>query len=63
MKTFDKDTLRQKIEDGLQDLYGDILQDYGIESGDIELTQLLHLEEAEGKLVNAVTNWIEPRLN
>lgn len=54
--------IETEFKDELQKVYGEMLRRLDIESGDIEPTQLIKLEEAEDQLTAVVASWLKSRM-
>lgn len=57
-----RDAIISKFRDEMQVVYGKMLKECGVTSGDIELLQLVLLEDAEATLANVVCDWLQSRV-
>lgn len=55
----DRDAIISKFRNKMQVVYGEMLKECGVTSGDIEPLQLVLLENAEATLANIVCDWLQ----
>ena len=56
------DKIDEIIKSKLQEAYGEILDEHGIQSGDITPMRLMEMDEAEDEVVQQAYEWVKSRV-